>query len=434
MVERWPFPPAFGLVWLGQVASAFGSGLTTFALSVWVYQQSQSLLQFGLVVFANAATIALAAPWVGVVCDRYPRQRVMLASDSGAAGLSALVLVLVSTAQLQLWHVLGVVVADAVLTTMHQVAWRSLVPTMVPRERLANANGLIETGLATSSMLAPLAAGFLLVSIDVQGIVLIDLATFVVAVVTLWIARIPASAEAEELPARMPWTTAMRAGWTYLRERPELVRLLGIVVATGGVMAGMQVLFTPMVLARHDEATLGLLLTAGSAGMVLGGVRMIMRRGPVDMGLVFGAQGLMALCLVALGLSSSAWLWGMFAFLLYALSQQGSIAVRTIWQYEIADDMRGRVFALVSAVSAAVLPLAYLGAPWLAQHVLAPWLATDRGLAQVVAALVGRGPAAGAAVVLGLMGLALALGTLLSARSPGWQPLVRRLSALPTRR
>lgn len=423
---RLPFSPAFGLVWLGQVASTFGSGLTTFALSVWVYQQTQSLTQFGLVVFVNALVIALSAPWVGVLCDRYPRQRIMLVSDTGAAALSAVVLVLVATSQLRMWQVMAVVAVDAVLSTMHQVAWRSLVPTLVARERLANANGLIESGLASSTMLAPLAAGFLLGWVGLEGIVLIDLATFALAAMTLLLARIPVQPPCEAQPV-LSWHQSLRMGWNYLHGRGELRALLGVVIVMGVVVAALQVLFTPMVLARHGEVTLGVLLTTSSLGMALGGLHMLFRRQQVAMGAVFTAQLLMGLCLVALGLSGNAVLLGLFAFLVYGLSQQGSIAVRTIWQCEVAADMRGRVFALISAISAAVLPVAYLGAPWLAERVLAPWLAL--GHAAPVAALVGSGPAGGAGLLLALIGLGLVMTSLLWARLPGWQNLDRREAA-----
>ena len=44
----------FRIVWIGQLLSLFGSGLTTFALVVWVFQQTGSMTRFALVLFAAA--------------------------------------------------------------------------------------------------------------------------------------------------------------------------------------------------------------------------------------------------------------------------------------------------------------------------------------------------------------------------------------------
>lgn len=414
---------AFMLVLLGQVVSAFGSGLTSFAVAVWVYQQSQSLLQFGLVMFVNAIVTALSAPLLGVACDRYPLRRMMLIGDCGAALLTALMLWVMLTSQLLLWMLLIAVALDAVFATLHQIAYRSAVPSMVPRDGLARANGLVETGLALSGLLAPLAAGALIGVVGLAGIFVIDLATFMVAVLTLVHARFPrveADVETDQQRARGAWAS-MRQGWRYLRQQPGLPRLLVVVLFASFALGGVQVLFTPMVLAVHGATVLGMLTTVAGAGTLAAGLLISIDGRTASMRGVLLCQILLAVLLVALAASASIWWLAVFAFAVYTASQWGSITARTLWQREVAAAMRGRVFAFVSATSALVVPLAQLGMPWLAEYVVGPWLDRGGAAAELLGRSLGRGDGAAAAICIAMLGIALLLFAVFARLSPRWQ-------------
>src|SRR5690606_26102204 len=121
---------------------------------------------------------------------------------------------------------------------------------------------------------------------------------------------------------------------------------------------------------------------------------------------VIACQAAMALSLIAVGLAQSVWLLGLFLFAAYGFSQWGSIASRTLWQSEVAPEMRGRVFALLSASSAAVVPLASIGAPMLAELLIQPWLA-NAGASSGAAAMLGSGPGRAAGVMIAIMAAAL---------------------------
>lgn len=422
-------PPnrAFMLVLAGQVVSAFGSGLTSFAIAVWVYQQSQSLMQFGLVMFVNALVTAVSAPLLGVACDRYPLRRMMLIGDSGAALLTAFMLWVVLVSQLQLWMLLVAVAFDAVFATLHQIAYRSAVPAMVPKAGLARANGLVEAGLALSSLLAPLAAGALIVAVGLAGIFVLDLVSFMVAVSTLALVRFPdintAHGTAGEHGQGI-WIS-LREGWRYLHQRQTLVHLLGLVLVASVVLSGVQVLFAPMVLATHGAAALGLLTTVAGLGTLAAGLMVSIDGRAASQRSVLACQMLLAALLMALAASASLLWVGICVFAVHATSQWGSITVRTIWQREVDVVMRGRVFASVSASSALVVPFAHLGAPWFAEDVIGPWLERGGVIADFVAGHLGGGDGASAAICIALLGIAL----LAFATGLCWLPQQKQLQA-----
>jgi len=81
----------FIIVWLGQLVSLVGSGLTSFALGLWVYEQSGSVTQFALIGLFTALPNIVLSPLAGALVDRWDRRWAMILSDTGA-GLCTLIM------------------------------------------------------------------------------------------------------------------------------------------------------------------------------------------------------------------------------------------------------------------------------------------------------------------------------------------------------
>ncbi|WP_026102647.1 MFS transporter [Pleurocapsa sp. PCC 7319] len=95
----------FLIVWFGQLISLFGSQLTSFALGVWVYQNTGSVTQFSLISFFTMLPGLVISPLAGALVDRCDRRWVMILSDS-IAGLSTLcIALLIAIGQIQIWHI-----------------------------------------------------------------------------------------------------------------------------------------------------------------------------------------------------------------------------------------------------------------------------------------------------------------------------------------
>ena len=75
----------FVVIWLGQTVSQIGSGLTGFAMGVWVYQTTGSALQFAMIALFSVLPRIVLSPLAGGLVDRWNRRWVLLIGDSGAA-------------------------------------------------------------------------------------------------------------------------------------------------------------------------------------------------------------------------------------------------------------------------------------------------------------------------------------------------------------
>src|SRR3954470_16304281 len=76
---------AFSLIWIGQLVSLLGSGLTSFALSIWVLERSHSVTQYTIIIVFASLPGVLAAPFAGALVDRWDRRLVMLGTVIGPA-------------------------------------------------------------------------------------------------------------------------------------------------------------------------------------------------------------------------------------------------------------------------------------------------------------------------------------------------------------
>src|SRR5512146_2597063 len=89
----------FLIIWIGQLVSLIGSQLTGFAMSVWVYDETRSVLLLALSQIAFSAPFVILSPLAGVLADRWNRRTAMIVSDLGAgsAVFTAAVLYLTGT-------------------------------------------------------------------------------------------------------------------------------------------------------------------------------------------------------------------------------------------------------------------------------------------------------------------------------------------------
>ena len=111
--ERLYGSATFGIVWLGQVLSLFGSHVAGFALGVWVYQQTKSATAFSLISFFTVLPEIALLPVAGVIVDRWDRRWMMLLGLLGTGLCGAVLAVLAVIGQLQLWHIYLLVMASS---------------------------------------------------------------------------------------------------------------------------------------------------------------------------------------------------------------------------------------------------------------------------------------------------------------------------------
>ncbi len=411
----------FGLLWFGQSVSLIGSAISDFALGIWVYQTTGSVLQFALISLAFVLPRLVSAPFAGVLVDRWPRRRVMLLSDCAHALLMSFVLLLAYRGELQSWHLYWITALGAVVGSFQQPAYQASLPQLLPAAQLGRANGLVDLAQGVAQLAAPLGGGLLLVWVGLPGIVLLDLLTFFVALVTLLLVKMPplVSAPAHSAPPTLAWRQELWTGWRFIRQDRGLLALMLYIAVTVFLIGFAQVLTPPLILSLGNEARLGVILTIGGIGMLIGGAVMSAWGGPrprIYGLLIFDLLVVAAMVLAALTTALPA--LALAAFLFFVGLPISRSSAQSIWQSKVPPQYQGRVFATRDMLAISATPLAYLVAGPLADYFFQPLLRQGGPLAATVGEWIGVGPGRGIALLFLVLALLFLLINLIAWRTP----------------
>ena len=400
----------FFLIWLGQLFSILGSGLSSFALGVWIYQQTGQATPFALtVLFGNLPRI-LMMPFAGSLADRWNRRLIMILADTGAALGTAAIALLLFFGNLQVWHIYIIVIVTSIFSAFQEPAYMASITMLVPKKDFARANGMMQTGQAIGSIVTPLLAGALFVAIGLKGIILIDLATFFLAVTPLFIIRIPQPkpSDADDGKKKNAFNDFAK-GWQFVSSRSGLLGLLLYYAMVNFLLNLTGVLSAPMILGVHSAAIFGVIRTVMGVGMLAGGLLMSTWGGPKTRRIpkVIGLIALAICGLVVAGIQSNPFFPAVGFFIMMFFIPIASGTSMAIWQSKVPPEMQGRVFSVRSMISQSMMPLAYLISGPLADKVFEPLMRDGGALANTfLGSVIGIGPGRGIGLMFVISGLA----------------------------
>jgi MFS family permease len=405
---------AFTIVWAGQMVSMLGTGMTRFALTIWAWQVTGEATALALVGFFSFAPLVLFSPFAGALVDRWNRKLVMMLSDLAAGLATIAILLLFVTDNLQIWHLYLAGAFAGTFEAFQFPAYSAAVSTMLPKSQYTRANGMLGLAESVSHIAAPLLAGFLLVAIDLNGILVVDIVTFLVAIGTLLLVHIPqpVGTEAGRQGQGNLWQESLY-GFRYIIERPSLLGLQLIFSAGNFIGAAAFVLLPALILARtgNNEVVLGSIQSIVGIGGVIGGVMLSIWGGPkrrIHMLLLsWMLAGLLGELLMGLGQTFLIWGISAFCFGFFIPLINGSN--QAIWQAKVVPDVQGRVFAARRMIAQISSPVAMLLIGPAVDYILEPAMMPGGGLAATFGALVGTGPGAGLGLMFAISGFLIAV-------------------------
>jgi MFS family permease len=261
----------FRLVFTSTTISAIGDGVAAIALVFAVLHIAHdSPTAVGIVLACRqvaAAVIALAA---GVIADRLPRHLVLVVVAAVQAAVQGVVggLVLSGHASVTLLAVLGAVygLADGFVIP----ASNGLIPAVVSKARLQQANALIGLSRSILGFGAPALGGILVAAGSPGSAIVIDAVSFAVAAALLWRVRV---APRDDVVEPEPFLRELRQGWSEFRRQRWIFNTI-VFFGIGNFAGQTWGVLAPLVMKEHygGASTYGLVLSAFGAGLVVGGV------------------------------------------------------------------------------------------------------------------------------------------------------------------
>ena len=338
------------IVLLGQAISILASSMTGFALSIWVFQRTSSATSLGIMQTAFTLPYLLIIPLAGVMVDRYNRKLMMMVSDLAAGLGTVAILILSATGHLEVWHFYLVNVIIGLGNAFQWPAYSAAITTMVPKEQYGRANGMVSFIQAGPGVVAPLLAGALLPVIGLNGILLIDVVTFLFAIGALMIVHVPPPTQTVDgLEGKGSFWREATFGFKYIFKRPSLLGYVLLLFTANTFLGFPNSVHVPMILLRTNNSSLilGAAETAGAISWTLGSVLMSVWGGPKRRmhGALLGWIGYCIFGNIIFGLGTSLNVWIPAIIIAGFGSNIGIATSQAILQSKVAPDVQGRVFS-----------------------------------------------------------------------------------------
>ena len=379
----------FILLWAGELISSIGGGLTSFGLGVYIFQQTGSAASMALITLLGfLPTLLLSVP-AGALADRYDRRLLMMIGDGCSALGIVFILVCMMNGGATLAQICIGVLISSVFSALLEPAFRATITDLLTKEEFSRASGLVSLAGSARYLFSPVLAGFLLTVSDVKLLLVIDICTFFLTVISAAVVRKSIGRKTVEKTAGL--LDSIREGWKVLRSEKGVLLLVLVSSAITLFMGMFQILAEPMILSFSDEKTLGITETICASGMLVSGLILGMR------GIKKNFTGIMSVSLAAAGIMMIG--FGLFenisticisGFLFFAALPFANNCLDYLTRTHIPDDVQGRVWGLIGFLSQFGYVIAY-AVSGVAADVLGTWtgMGVGKGSAIVIQAAGG---------------------------------------------
>ena len=363
--EKWQF--RFFTIWIGQAFSMLGSHLVGFAFVWYLTEQTGSATILAVGSLMNMLPSVLIGPIAGAYVDRWNRKVVMAVFDSITALFTLLIAVLFIFDSAQIWHIFLVMF---IRSTCGQFQWAAMTAStslMVPKEHLPRIAGANQTLNGIMNIIAPALGALFIELFPVQGILMIDVSTAVLAVAPLLFFKIPQPARVNggnvEPGSKGPsiWQD-FSEGWRYVTGWTGLMAIIFLAMLVNFLINPAFSLL-PLVITEHfgkGAYELAFINSAFGVGVILGGVVLSAWGGFKNQILTsLLALSLSGVAVLSVGLAPQ----NFYIIALIGMSLFGFLnpmingPIFAIMQAKVEPEIQGRVFSLLSAGAGLASPL-----------------------------------------------------------------------------
>jgi len=395
----------FIVIWIGQFVSSIGSGLTAFALGIYAYQTTHTATSFSLVVLCSFVPSIVFRPFGGVLADRFDRRRMMMLGDLGSIAGIAFVLAVILTGTVQLWLVYLGVTVSSVFVAIQSPAYKASLTDLLTEEQFAKASGLVQLSSSAQYLLSPIIAGFLLSVTDISTVLMIDIFSFVIAILAVLAVRKGIQSTCKKAESGH-FIFEMVGGWRAISTNTGVLLLVAIISVTTFYIGFLQTLLGPMILAFSDSKTFGTTMSISAIGMLVSSVfisTVLKSERYVDL-LAVGLGGA-GVFFILTGLTTNIYFITASGFFFFCALPFVNTSADVLVRRNIANEKQGRAWGIIGVLSQIGFVVSYAVAGFLADRVFNPLLEEGGSLASTVGKIIGTGPGRGIGLLFIISGM-----------------------------
>lgn len=395
----------FWILWSTQSISQFGSSITAFALTLWLYTKTGSS-------FSTAAlTICSYAPYVGMsifagtLTDRFDKKRTMLCCDMLAAACTIIVLVLYSTNRLAVWHLYVLNAVSGLMNTLQQPASEVAMTLIIPEKYYQRTSGLRSLSRSLVSILNPLIATALYAFAGLYGVIALDIGSFAVAFTALlFLIRIPEN----KTDTSEGILHLAKEGFAFLNQNRLIITLIFFMAGVNLVASAFEATLPGYVLPNPKGGTfvLGIVTSCSGAAMIIGSLIATVLPKPKDRVRVVYLTMLFSLGTenFLLAFSREPVLWCIGQMIGWVLVPIMDANLDVILRTSIPVELQGRVYACRNTLQFFTIPIGLFLGGIMVDTICEPFMSRYGGL-PILKTLFGMGKGSGAALMMFILGI-----------------------------
>ncbi len=395
------------MLWGTQAFSALGSGMTSYALVLWLYLRSGSALRTALLSVCSYAPYVVMSIFAGALSDRWNKKRTMLVCDLLAALSTVIVFLLIKADALNAWHLYVLNALNGLMNTIQQPASEVAATLLIPKDDYQKTSGLRSFSQSLNSILTPILATALFAFGGIASVIAVDLITFVFAFLTLLLfIPIPEGNGSKQRPEKL--LTAARQGIAWLRENPLILTLILYLACINLVASVYDAALPAMILSKQSggETVLGLVNTCVGIAALVGSVLVTFLPVPKNRVQVISLTLLMSMSsenfLLAFGKTPLVWCIGAVLGWLPIPLMNANLDV--IFRNSIPLDMQGRVYSCRNTLQFFTIPIGFLMGGLFVDKIFEPLMGAQPANSFLVS-IFGETKGSGAAMLFFMIGI-----------------------------
>lgn len=394
-----------------QGVSLIGSKMTGTAIGIWLFQTTGKATYLLLIPFFNEIPALLTGHLVGVLIDKWESKRSMILGDTGQA--IGTVILLISILKFGLLpSVLYLVVSiQGIFSAMQSTAADVAVSGLIVDSQRDRVNGIKEMLFPVASFLGPVMTAVLYPLVHLEGIIVVDLLSFFVAVIAVWHLELP-KMPVEESEGSIAFNEALRAALGYLKSNPGLLIFLIYIGFTNFMLNGPLELVIPYLMSLGaSETQVSVIMSLMGVATFTGAVVVSIKkwrfsRQTVVLLLMMGSGVMM----VGFGVSRELSLLGVFIFFTMLPLPMVSALLKSTLQATVPPRLQGRVFSIAYQIAYGTAPISFVLVGPLVDNWLEP--AMKSGKFSLANQIFGSGRGSGMGLLISASGALILLASL----------------------
>lgn len=395
----------FIIIWIGQLISSIGSGMTAFAVSIYVYQSTGSATLVSLAALLAFLPTILLNPVGGVLADRYDRRLMMILGDSLSALGLLFMLISIQTGHRGITPIFIGVTINSVFISLLEPAYRATVTDIISEENYAKASGLVQIAGTSKYLISPFIAGLILTVSDIRAILIFDIATIIITAFA--VASVKKSIEVvKPINDNFNFFKEFEAGVNSITSDRGVRSLVILMTFMCFFIAFIQTLMTPMFLAFADTKKLGIMESVSAVGMLVGSVIIGILNIKKNYSKILMVSLMAAGIFMALvGTTTNIIFIVVSCFLFFTVLPFVNTCADVLIRMKIPNDVQGRAWGMISVITQSGFIMAYAVCGALADYVFEPMFMEGGILAGNIGKLIGIGEGRGIGFMLIIAGI-----------------------------